>query len=250
MITWKTETRRIILSFTLYQGNCFDFLPIFEANTFDAIITDPPYSSGGLYIAARQGSTSTKYFPNSSLPSFLGDNKDQHSWITWMHHWLRLGVAACKSGAVVALFTDWRQLPSTSDALQMAGVTWRGIIAWDKKNAMPQKGSFRNQCEYIVWGTVGAKNKENNKVLSGAYQYSVPSTKIKQHQTQKPIELMREILKIVPENGTILDPFMGSGSTLVAAKEKGLNGVRIELDAHYFKIAKDRLDQTDVLKAQ
>lgn len=229
----------------LYNGDCFDILPAIEPNSIDAIVTDPPYSSGGLHMGARQA-PSSKYFTNKStkLPLFAGDSKDQRSWTAWMHAWLRLGFKACKDGAIVCLFTDWRQLPSATDALQMAGFVWRGVVAWDKKNSMPQKGAFRNQCEYIIWGTKGEKNGKNTTVLSGAYQYSVPSRKYKQHATQKPVELMQDLLKIVPSNGTVLDPFMGSGTTLVACKSIGLHGIGIEYDPYYFEVAKNRIEET------
>ncbi|MDP2794373.1 MAG: hypothetical protein Q8O25_09895 [Sulfurisoma sp.] len=54
------------------------------------------------------------------------------------------------------VFSDWRQIPVTTDAMQAAGVTWRGIAVWDKTGgARPYKGGFRSQAEYIVWGSKG-----------------------------------------------------------------------------------------------
>ena len=57
-----------------------------------------------------------------------------------------------RDGAPGLLFTDWRQLPLTTDALQCAGFTWRGVAVWDKTEGVrPQLGRFRNQAEYVVW---------------------------------------------------------------------------------------------------
>lgn len=57
--------------------------------------------------------------------------------------------------APVCMFIDWRQLPAATDALQWAGWIWRGTAVWDKGNSRPQKGRFRQQAEYIVWGSNG-----------------------------------------------------------------------------------------------
>lgn len=60
------------------------------------------------------------------------------------------------AGAPVLLFTNRRQLPLTTDVLQIAGFKWRGITVWDKTEGVrPQMGRFRNQAEYIVWGSKG-----------------------------------------------------------------------------------------------
>lgn len=73
----------------------------------------------------------------------------------WAAEWLYLARRAAKPGAPVCMFIDWRQLPCASDALQWAGWIWRGIAVWDKGNSRPQKGRFRQQAEYIVWGSNG-----------------------------------------------------------------------------------------------
>ena len=66
--------------------------------------------------------------------------------------WLQDARRIAKPGAPVCLFIDWRQLPAMTLALQWAGWTWRGVAVWDKVASRPQKGRFRQQSEYIVWG--------------------------------------------------------------------------------------------------
>lgn len=58
---------------------------------------------------------------------------------------------------ISAAFIDWRNLPAMTDAIQMAGWVWRGVIVWDKGVSRNIPGRFRNDCEYIVWGTNGRK---------------------------------------------------------------------------------------------
>ena len=222
-----------------------ELLPFFEPNTFDALITDPPYSSGGKTTQQRQQNTGKKYTSrdaNKQLPNFEGDQKDQRSWTMWMYHWLEDARKLVKPGGVFALFIDWRQYPAMSDALQWSGWTWRGVAVWDKKNSRPQKGRFRQQSEFILWGSNGKLDiKRDVPVLPGVYTYSNTSGIKRLHQTQKPLQLMRDVIKFCEPDGLILDPFAGSGSTLHAGALDGYRVVGIEKTDDYYNIAKERL---------
>ena len=141
----------------IIQGDALQLLPNFAPGTFDAVITDPPYASGGRTQAEKNKSTAKKYssMGDHAPPPFDGDSKDQRSWTRWAAEWLGDARKLCKPGAPVCMFIDWRQLPAASDALQWAGWIWRGTAVWDKGNSRPQKGRFRQQAEYIVWGSNG-----------------------------------------------------------------------------------------------
>lgn len=155
-----------------------------------------------------------------------------------------------KPGAIVASFIDWRNLPALTDSIQAAGWVWRGVAIWDKKSSRPQKGRFRNQCEYVVWGSNGPLPLERGiGVLPGLYSHSNVPTQRRSHQTEKPVQLMEEILEIAPQGATVLDPFMGSGSTGVACINTGRDFIGIELDAGYFETAKGRIDKAIEEKA-
>ena len=73
----------------------------------------------------------------NALPDFAGDQKDQRSWTHWMAEWLYDVRLACKEGAPICLFIDWRQYPSITDALQWADWQWRGTAVWDKLTCRP-----------------------------------------------------------------------------------------------------------------
>ncbi|MBB4755487.1 adenine methyltransferase [Xanthomonas arboricola] len=226
----------------LLQGDALTILPTLEANSFDALITDPPYASGGLTAAARARPPSAKYCRDGGHADFVGDERDQRSHLKWMHLWLSECARVLKDGAPVLLFTDWRQLPLTTDALQIAGFTWRGITVWDKTEGVrPQLGRFRNQAEYIVWGSKGNMPLERRApVLPGVIRESVRKAD-KHHLTGKPTELMRQLVRICESGGRVLDPFAGSGTTLVAAQLEGLEAVGIEMTDRYTAVARDRL---------
>ncbi|CEG15029.1 Site-specific DNA-methyltransferase (fragment) [Xanthomonas citri pv. citri] len=159
-----------------------------------------------------------------------------------MHLWLSECARVLKDGAPVLLFTDWRQLPLTTDAMQIAGFTWRGITVWDKTEGVrPQLGRFRNQAEYIVWGSKGNMPLDRRApVLPGVIRESVRKAD-KHHLTGKPTELMRQLVRICETGGRVLDPFAGSGTTLVAAQLEGFEAVGIEMTDQYACVARGRL---------
>ncbi|MBB5860972.1 DNA modification methylase [Xanthomonas arboricola] len=140
------------------------------------------------------------------------------------------------------LFTDWRQLPLTTDALQIAGFTWRGITVWDKTEGVrPQLGRFRNQAEYIVWGSKGNMPLDRRApVLPGVIREPVRKAD-KHHLTGKPIQLMQQLVRICESGGRVLDPFAGSGTTLLAAQNEGLTWVGVKMTSHYSEIAAARV---------
>jgi site-specific DNA-methyltransferase (adenine-specific) len=238
---------------TIIHGDSLQVLRRFPDGLFGGIITDPPYASGAADQNSRQKSTSKKYtnFKNGTpFPDFEGDSKDQRSWTHWMTEWLQEARRCTKLGAPICLFIDWRQLPSLTDALQWAGWIWRGVLVWDKINSRPQRGRFRQQAEFIVWGSNGHMPIDRNTpVLPGVFRQSMPAATKRIHQTEKPLEVMREIVKIVEPGGIILDPFAGAGTTVLAAKQEGYPAVGIELSDYYMAAAQKRVMETDYLEA-
>lgn len=84
--------------------------------------------------------------------------------------------------------------------------------------------------------------------LPGFYQANAPRER--EHQTQKPLDVMRELVKICPEGGTVLDPFMGSGTTGVAAMLEGRRFVGVEMVEHYQQVAERRIREAQGQAAQ
>ena len=230
----------------IIQGDLLKVLPTFPDKLFGGIICDPPYASGAADQNSRQKSTAQKYSSaktNNILPDFEGDAKDQRSWTNWMTEWLVAARRVTKPGAPICMFIDWRQLPSMTDALQWAGWIWRGTLVWDKVNSRPQRGRFRQQAEFIVWGSNGHMPSDRvAPVIPGVFRQSMPAITKRIHQTEKPLEVMRDMIHIVEPGGIILDPFAGSGTTVMAAKLEGYPAVGIELSEHYAKAASERVN--------
>jgi site-specific DNA-methyltransferase (adenine-specific) len=231
----------------LYHGDSVERLRGLEPGSVDAVITDPPYSSGGTTSAERARDPVNKYCQNSNAcgrPSFAGDNRDQRSFAFWATLWGVLARRACKPGAYCLIFTDWRQLPTMSDVLQAAGFTWRGVIAWDKGRGArsPHKGYFRHQCEYVVWGTNGRCERTADGPWDGCVRTPVKIAD-KFHVTGKPTVLMQQLVRCAPIGGLILDPFAGSATTGVACALSGRRFIGIEQSAEYCAIGKKRLQE-------
>jgi site-specific DNA-methyltransferase (adenine-specific) len=232
--------REIIGSATLYLADALDVFPEL-APEFVGILCDPPYSSGGQFRGDRAAPTSAKYQSSENrgiYPEFQGDTRDQRSYFAWSTLWLSRARSLVAPGGIAAVFSDWRQLPTTTDALQAAGWVWRGIAPWDKtERGRPQRGRYRAQAEYVAWGTNGARPLQG-PVAAGVFRLPIPSTK--HHIAGKPVELMAGLLTPM-EPGPILDPFMGSGTVGLACAAAGRPYVGIEVEPAYFEIACERL---------
>lgn len=227
------------------QGEALAFLRSLPDACVDAVITDPPYSSGGAFRGDRMANTTMKYVQTGTQikrPDFTGDNRDQHAYAYWCALWLSECARIAKPGAPICVFTDWRQLPTTTDAIQAGGWTWRGIVPWDKgEYTRPFMGRFRSQAEFIVWGSNGPMPFERGVgALPGAYTVPILQHD-KHHITGKPTELMRKIISICAPRGVVLDPFAGSGSTGVACLRDGFRFVGSEMTEAYHAVAVERL---------
>lgn len=116
-------------------------------------------------------------------------------------------------------------------------------MPWRKPIHRPQRDGFRRECEYVLWGSNGPLAHGDEPVyLPGWLSGSQPRHN-RVHITQKPIEIMTELVKICPPGGTVLDPFAGAGSTGVAAVRAGRDFLGLELTSHYAEIADERIRQ-------
>lgn len=238
---------------TIYNGETLNVLNGFMSSDIACVIADPPYSSGGMFRSDRAAEPGDKYSgfgydgagkrkgTAHAYGTFSGDSRDQRSYFAWSTLWLSEAWRISQPTSQVFVFTDWRQLPVTSDAVQAGGWTWRGVLVWDKGVGRPMKGRFRNHLEYIVWGSHGAMPEAEDVYPSTLLRHAPPGTD-RVHVTQKPETLLRELLSVAPV-GTVLDPFMGSGTTLRAAKDLGRKAIGIEVEERYCALAVERMAQ-------
>lgn len=242
-----TEILTIPDSWAVHEGDSLAVLARLPTASCDALVTDHPYSSGGMVRGDRTGtSTRDKYSSDRKEPlaEFSGDNRDQRSYTYWCALWLSECLRIVKPGGVGLLFSDWRQLPSTTDAFQAGGWIWRGVVPWVKPRGSfrSHQGRFDAACEYVIWGSNGVLPIVRPvPALPGFYPCTPPPGRGREHITQKPVGLMSDLLAVVEPGGVVLDPFCGSGTTGVAAVSRGLRFVGCEIVATHAKTARDRL---------
>ena len=210
-------------------------------------LTDPPYSSGGFTRGDRAATPTTKYSSAAQtpsraerVPSFTGDNRDQRGQLAWMTLWLAELRRVLVEGGHVLVCTDWRQLPLTSDAIQAAGFVWRGILTWHKPLHRPLRGGVSPACEFLVHGVNGPTRPERPQIR-GFFSQSAPGSKVRQHLTEKPVDLGSHVLGLARPGEVVVDPFVGSGAFGEAALRAGCYFRGCEISSHYHELSTARL---------
>ena len=158
------------------------------------------------------------------------------------------GYVSQTGGGGILCFTRDDVCEIFKTAIQCAGFTIKSVIVWDKQvHGMGDlKSQFAPQHELIIFATKGKyqfPSKRPHDVIS--IQRVSPCNLI--HPNEKPIELLEHLINSTcVDNGTVLDMFMGSGSTGVACVKSNRNFIGIELDKKYFNIAKERIEKAEI----
>ena len=184
-----------------------------------------------------------KYQESERQPSFAGDQRDQRGFVAWSLLWLEQCYRAMKADRPLLVFIDWRNLPALSDAVQAAGFVWRGVVVWDKtESCRPQPNGFRNQTEFVIYATKGGIPPIDPPVfLPGVIRCPAPRERV--HMTEKPLPLMAELVRIVPAQGSVCDPFAGSGTTGEAVCISRRYFIGVEWGEEYWRLAAGRLNR-------
>jgi site-specific DNA-methyltransferase (adenine-specific) len=231
---------------TLYCGDCRDVLP--TLSRIDHVITDPPFEKEAHKIGRRTNASINRGV-NADL-DFDSINEEMRLFIAAESVRLSKGWSLffCQAEAV----GDWR------DAIELAGGKYKRPLIWVKPDSSPQFNGQMPSIGYesmpLAWCGSGFP-RWNGGGRRGVFTHNTNNSERQGiHPTEKPISLMRELICLFSDNGqTILDPFMGSGTTGVAAVKEGRQFVGIEIDPRYFDIAcrriSDALSRPDLFTA-
>jgi DNA modification methylase len=196
----------------IYHGDCRDVIR--ELDVVPSVVTDPPY---GIDYKPLRGSNGSKMWGDEVVtgdgeefdPGFLLDRVRFPQLILWgANHYSHL-------------------LPAT-----------RGWLVWDKTADGVREGFIYSHFE-MAWSNAVTRAQKFSLNWQGAARNGEEFW----HPTQKPIPVMEWCIGFTPDGRTILDPFMGSGTTLVAAKNLGRRAIGIEIEERYCEIAAKRLSQ-------
>lgn len=209
---------------TIYHGDCRDILP--SLPKVDLVLTDPPY-----------GIDWQSNWRDDTFDKIKGDEAVDADWLY------------ITKAPIFYCFTKWIVMQKWVDAFNAVPIKVRDVLVWDKKaHGAGDLNSWAPCYEMIIFASNQPPkllgNRSQNvlrhwRVNAGATGTS--SGKLLSHPAQKPVELLSAIIQ--KHEGSILDPFMGSGTTLRAAKDLGRKAIGIEIEEKYCEIAVKRLRQ-------
>jgi DNA modification methylase len=198
----------------------------------DLLLTDPPYSSGG---NQESGKTSGSIGARGGH-TIKNDNLSTRGYRLLMQDVLSL----CSDVHSIFIFCDWKMWIETFDISERSGFRVRNMIVWDKMQ-MGMGMPFRNQHELCLFAS-----KIAGKIGDGATPNVLQHKRDREaeHKTPKPIELLSDLLKQI-ESTNVFDPFLGGGSTMVAAHQLKRKCYGMELEPKYCQIIIDRMRKLD-----
>jgi site-specific DNA-methyltransferase (adenine-specific) len=225
-----------------------DILTMLDADTFDAVVTDPPYASGGRQQATARNQVSKA--DNDTLCRandewFLGDNMGVDTYIRWMRQIARECLRCVAHGGHGYVFTDWRQFTNLVTAWESVGWTLRSVIVWDKAKGGAMGSFWRNNHEWICVFAKGQPRSPAHRSCFNTWTGVKPQSHA--HPTEKPMGLLNYIVGAIPNvSGLLLDPFAGTGTTVYTALKYGRRGVGLELNPAYARVARANCERSEV----
>ncbi len=239
----------------LYQGDCLEVLDAFNQRhpegRFDAIFADPPYflSNGGITCHAGKMVRVDKGDWDKSQGPELNHEFNRE--------WLKRCQRALKPDGTIWVTGTHHVIFSIGYAMQQLGFKILNDVAWEKPNPPPNLSCryFTHSTETILWAAKNEKSKHRfnyqemrkvtGKQMKTVWRFTAPGSDEKRfgkHPTQKPVALIERCLLASTLSGDlVLDPFMGSGTTLLTALRTGRRGVGVEMEREYISVAARRL---------
>jgi len=224
---------------TIYHGDCREVLP--RLGQVDHVITDPPYSRDFYQRIRTNHEQLGKSRPVSLIALRAGAIGDVNELIDPVSTAIAL---YCRRWAIV--FSDIEYCGEWRERLQARGLDYVRTGAWVKVNPMPQFSGDRPGVGFEVCTICHAKGGKrwNGGGRPAVWTHHISRGDRPDHPTPKPLSLMLQLIQLFSDPGElILDPFLGSGTTLVAAKNLGREAIGIEIEERYCEIAAKRLAQ-------
>lgn len=217
----------------IYNENCIDGLNSLTGEC-DLILTDPPYN------ISKEGCF-------KGMKGYYGIDFGEWDKGFDLTSWIKPATDKLRAGGSIVVFNAWQNIDKIAVELENCGLTPKEMIQWQKTNPMPKNRDrlYVTTCEFAVWAVKGKGwtfNRQRSNFENTIFQYPIVSASDRLHPTQKPVELMCDLIKIHSNKGDIvLDPFIGSGTTAVAALSTGRKYIGYEIDEKYYTSAKKRI---------
>lgn len=233
----------------LFNEDCIAAMKQMRKNSIDLILTDPPYNLGNFM---RKRDTNLKQMRENYFGAAGWDDLSIDDWEKCMQGFFEQSSRVLKYGGAMVVFMSIIKVETLVRIAETHKLYYKTTGIWHKNNPMPRNMNlhFVNSTEAWVYFTnrkhTGTFNN-NGKLLHDFFETPVAANgerKFGKHPTQKPVSLMEFFVRILSNEGEmVLDPFMGSGSTGVAAKRNNRGFTGIELNENYFRIATQRIQE-------
>jgi len=238
-------------NFKIINGKVPGALAQVEDNACVAFIADPPYCAG----VTRQAKTKLSGYKYSTRKDFDrandrrggvwgfgGDSKSDRVNRIFTADWLDEMHRICGQNAQGFIFTNWQGITLLEEARGYAGYYIRDILVWHKNTGRSVPYGWAKRTEFILQVISETSQLESNHSPfyggTSVLDYAIVPPSKRVHQMQKPIKLLEELIKAIRGAGAIIDPFMGSGSTIIAALKSGRNAIGIECMQNMCEVAK------------
>jgi len=228
----------------LIHGDAFEKIKTLEDNSVDMIFTDPPYN-------LSEYSTGNMHFKwRSAINNDIAEWDKNFDPLEVRDEFVRI----IKPTGNIFVFTSYNMIGRWHELFDPIFDTFQYCI-WHKTNPVPKirKAGFLNSCEMIVcmWNKGHTWNFTRQNEMHNFFESPIcmqpERLKNPKHPTQKPVALLKHFIRIASNPGDIiLDPFMGVGSTGVAAIELKRKFIGIEIEQVYYEAAKKRIENTTV----
>jgi site-specific DNA-methyltransferase (adenine-specific) len=203
----------------IINADCLAALPQISDGSVDFVLTDPPYLVN---------------YRDRSGRSLAGDENGE-----WLKPAFTQIYRVLKPGRFCVSFYGWNKVDQFFAAWKGAGFTPAGHLVWIKPYAS-SRGMLAYQHEQAYLLAKGSHGQRPEHPLSDVLDWQYTGNRL--HPTQKPVRSLKPVIEAFTREGqVVLDPFCGSGSTLLAAKILGRRYIGIELDAEYARAARERL---------
>lgn len=241
----------------LKQGDCLQLLKDIPSNSVDLILTDPPYNiSKENDNRDRSKLNSAIMRRDKSINYDFGewDNMERQEFLDFTKEWFSLCADKLRDGGTIVTFFNKEDISYFNWIGKEFDIRTRTIFTWHKTNPVPsfRKVNYLSACEFAYIGSKGDRawtfNFGMQKDMHNFFETpNASSYKVTDHPTEKPLGLFEHFVGIHTNQGdTVLDPFMGSGTTGVACKNLDRNFIGIEKDEKWFNTAKQRIVGTYV----
>ena len=250
---------------TVYKGDCIEVLnEKIDKKSVELIFADPPYNLSGSGLKWEGNKTGGDWY----MVNEEWDKMTDLEYMQFTRKWIGACHKVLKDNGSIYISCTYHNLAEVMIILKQFDFRINNIIVWQKTNAMPNmtRRLFTHSTEFIVWAVKGKKWIFNYKKLKkinpkrqkdGSLKqmrdvWAMPLVQGKErlrrkngralHPTQKPEEMLKRIIIASSNKGdTVLDPFLGSGTTAVVAKRLGRNWIGIEKNKKYVEAARKRL---------